>query len=1234
MGKKARKTRWRTLEITDEHSDSEESHITTSTRLPKTFQQKSYYNKLPYSSQSTPRRKYQHESTKSTRSSSTASENKITFNEDEYTKITTPRQDVLFKKGYLNKPRNYQTQTSTGTSTTSTGNSTGNGTPDHQSTDLEYDSQFVFPNGFVDQNGIYYVNSFEPYPLMLYNPPTYYTEFSNSKSKRYSTGSLTESTSPNNEEATSQDLSGGEASNNVSDYSGNHNVYNMVYPGYYVNGICPPQEIEVREYPTDQTRKIKKRRRRKTSKSQTNNQDSTECSEDEDPEPTQPKPAEKPAIKPVEPTEKPSNISVEVSNANPEPKPDSIKSTTEETPKMNGHTEEKPIQIEKTDNAEPVIIVNGSPEEVKTCTENLKSTKYDLKPDAEEFVPRAFRTPEIPLSPVQFIKVPPNFMPIPVVPFNGQISPAFIPPGGIPINFLPPDPKMFPNFINFVPTPPRNEETMEKNKEAKEVTANDQKTCVIDNNTAKADIPVKTEKVVEKSTPGKTIDIYTIVSKLEEAAKEQEENDEDKSKVTDIEQSTKKRIFKNNQKYRSNFKRNYYNSPRSSPQRQNGDISIHNGFDTNENKHIANDSRLEEKSDPKFIRESPERFRKNWKNYQNNNNKWHQNGTPRSPKYSQRVPMNGESRQNLKHVSETIKTIENPKKTESPNKPPLISPAKTNQPKIPDQWISVSSRKKRKNKNAETETEDNDFVVEDNIPIEEDKDDQFQSYDVNLLVDVIPPSRIEEIPSARMEETLTVEINEEKIGEIISNIAQIESNSIQNNSLVPDIRSVTDIESEIINKEETLPEEIHKVSAEVVIENEITSITTVVTPETETIDNVDEDVKMLKKKSKKNSQKPQPKRVIITDIDLSDKCEEPKTPIKKVVKKVDKSKEAPEIKIETVEPIVMKPVPSDDTDEKKIKKKKKKTPKTVADSSLSSSTTTLSVTEDAYDILLDANLSIESDKTNDEISVELDKMIQKGMYSNLEGKMRSLNIAEEDGFFKSVFSKIPISGRTEATGFLKTPDFTKIPLYKADPVSDEQLLESKQTNEPLPASESPDVFLDLRHEKPDDAPKEPKSLYPITEAVKEWMCRTRETTPEVEIFKSPMTIYKEFCDSDTNSDTEVCANLLSNELSASADDEEDEVTLFTTEDAKSREGSSEDLLEYWEDLKPEDTQTETVGNEKVENVDEEQGLEVYESKYGKNEDFLNLQKEVREKTKTTFPRHGNLPYRAVCCNLM
>lgn len=65
-----------------EYSDSEESNTTTSgRRAPKVFPQKSYYSRFTYSSQSTPTRRYQYDGTKSTRSSSTASENKITFNE-------------------------------------------------------------------------------------------------------------------------------------------------------------------------------------------------------------------------------------------------------------------------------------------------------------------------------------------------------------------------------------------------------------------------------------------------------------------------------------------------------------------------------------------------------------------------------------------------------------------------------------------------------------------------------------------------------------------------------------------------------------------------------------------------------------------------------------------------------------------------------------------------------------------------------------------------------------------------------------------------------------------------------------------------------------------------------------------------------------------------------------------------------------------------------------------------
>lgn len=66
-----------------------------------------------------------------TRSSSSVSERKITFNEDEYTRITTPRQDVLFKKGYLSRPKPHVQHSQR--PLTSAGNSTGDGTPDHQS---------------------------------------------------------------------------------------------------------------------------------------------------------------------------------------------------------------------------------------------------------------------------------------------------------------------------------------------------------------------------------------------------------------------------------------------------------------------------------------------------------------------------------------------------------------------------------------------------------------------------------------------------------------------------------------------------------------------------------------------------------------------------------------------------------------------------------------------------------------------------------------------------------------------------------------------------------------------------------------------------------------------------------------------------------------------------------------------------------------------------------------------
>lgn len=68
--------------VSDEQSDSEESNIAGGgggVNLEKS--QKSFYSRFTFSSQSTPTRRYNNHEIKSTRSSSTASETKVTFNE-------------------------------------------------------------------------------------------------------------------------------------------------------------------------------------------------------------------------------------------------------------------------------------------------------------------------------------------------------------------------------------------------------------------------------------------------------------------------------------------------------------------------------------------------------------------------------------------------------------------------------------------------------------------------------------------------------------------------------------------------------------------------------------------------------------------------------------------------------------------------------------------------------------------------------------------------------------------------------------------------------------------------------------------------------------------------------------------------------------------------------------------------------------------------------------------------
>ncbi|XP_076164158.1 uncharacterized protein LOC143145039 isoform X2 [Ptiloglossa arizonensis] len=117
-------------------------------------------------------------------SSGSPSQPKIIFNEDEYTRITTPRQDMLFKKGYLShkKPWASNASTSATPSTTesqSASHSTADGsetTEDQQLLDRDYNigkyppmmksgTQLGYGSFYDHASGYYY-----EYPMMLVGP--------------------------------------------------------------------------------------------------------------------------------------------------------------------------------------------------------------------------------------------------------------------------------------------------------------------------------------------------------------------------------------------------------------------------------------------------------------------------------------------------------------------------------------------------------------------------------------------------------------------------------------------------------------------------------------------------------------------------------------------------------------------------------------------------------------------------------------------------------------------------------------------------------------------------------------------------------------------------------------------------------------------------------------------------------------------------------------------------------
>ncbi|XP_060843327.1 uncharacterized protein LOC132923375 [Rhopalosiphum padi] len=109
MGKKGKKTRWRELPITlaDKPYAAVEQPSGRHATDPKPANFAAAAGRRSHHAQHQPYQ--QHQLPNRNHSTSVSPQNHhvesstVTFNEDEYTKITTPRQDVLFKKGYLGR---------------------------------------------------------------------------------------------------------------------------------------------------------------------------------------------------------------------------------------------------------------------------------------------------------------------------------------------------------------------------------------------------------------------------------------------------------------------------------------------------------------------------------------------------------------------------------------------------------------------------------------------------------------------------------------------------------------------------------------------------------------------------------------------------------------------------------------------------------------------------------------------------------------------------------------------------------------------------------------------------------------------------------------------------------------------------------------------------------------------------------------------------------------------------
>lgn len=836
-------------------------------------------------------------------------------------------------------------------------------------------------------------------------------------------------------------------------------------------------------------------------------------------------------------------------------------------------------------------------------TDNAQNDKPKYRVDAEEFVPRAYRQNYEPL-PV------PNFIPLPIIgdvyPHNFP-NPAFMPP----INFIPGVqyekfvPNFIPNqyFINQEQFYMRNHIQQTEIEEKEDTEENDEEKEVLN------------EKPTQNS-----IDIAKIVNKLEEAAMEQKMEPKNiKNKKTD------------NISPRNYEKQNKQNKKITKTEIETKNVPIPDETKTKQTETPKNEPVVPTvitetpkpkpeitKPEVKEIKiESPKKVEPTFSKMLKSSISLIENkSSDFKPLYKKQNSYNGNkttTSPTTKNYSETLKKTykkETPKyeKKFTENKLKTEPKVEIKKPVTPDSWISVSSRKKRKNKGV-SEVESFEFP------------DEIENTEMNGHINDIEPSI--EVCVAEIEKTYELQAQQRTITEVeVEKINKVEEEHVEI-KIGPVEVAEKKIETELEAKVDEIIEKVAIEKVEPKNENKLKKSKKVEKPKKITTKNkriIINDQELQKNNNTNNTETKNTKLEGKLEVSLPLETKKEKSPqIKVQIPPVEKSNKPVALETEKipVETVTERQESVEELEEQKtetkIKKKKRKTkPKTQSSPSTTS-------TDESYEFLIEPET-----KTNLEVSLELDRMIQRGLYANLEEKLKSFN--PSDSFISSVEKEdFNIDLKTlENNAFknfdkLKNIDFGQVFFNTTTNKTFEKVINNKNEQ----------VLKKTTEETNEEVKK-----FPITKAVKEWMDKTRENTPEIEILKSVNEIRNEYLichDIDSDSENE--------EFPKNAEGLPVPVTLANNiiSTRESSKESTPDLLECWEsDI---DIKNYQYDLKKVPEIIEtgEDVLEIYESVYGKNEDFLRIQKEINENNENrslNYPKNGSLPYRAICCNVM